>query len=422
MGKIHVGVDMGGYAFNPSINQVSLSGFNPLFLEQILLITNVTAGIIIYDFSSSTNNGTISNNVITLDYNCSVMSSNDSLQIFISYAASTAAQRVMIDDNSEMKIMGVQSYLSQRERKQSNSDQVYELLTYDTNMEKIFGSEILVNNKRIKTENMDAPDTFVGSRMYALNREVICVLSGHSTGTVQLSGTWAGTITFYGTVDYTSWQTLVGSNINVATTAAATTTTSGIFIFPVGGLVAFKATFTTYTSGQCFATLGASYSFPRANVQTTYDTNTAQALYTYGTIRDSLSLPQPWSNNYTYNPGDSCFYIDRWYVCISQHTSATAGNTPTNTTYWTLDVRQLKSLVTSSHVSSPTDPRIRVEIDMDGYQYRLAETQQILTALQLQNDMIYQDYVLTCMQDGPNGKSMFMGQSGMGIYNFQELR
>ena len=55
---------------------------NPISLENILLITNVTDNIIIYNFADSSFGGTVTNNVLTLTYNTAAMSNNDKLQIF----------------------------------------------------------------------------------------------------------------------------------------------------------------------------------------------------------------------------------------------------------------------------------------------------------------------------------------------------
>ncbi len=81
---IQGGQVLGGYTFSPSTNKVTITGltFN-LSLEQIYLITDATAGIIIYNFASSTTNGTIANNVITLDYNCASLFASDALQILV---------------------------------------------------------------------------------------------------------------------------------------------------------------------------------------------------------------------------------------------------------------------------------------------------------------------------------------------------
>lgn len=79
-----LGQVLGSYSFNPSTNTLTIIGlsFN-LALEQLLLITDATAGITIFQFNISNMNGSISNNVITLDYNCSALSATDALQIYV---------------------------------------------------------------------------------------------------------------------------------------------------------------------------------------------------------------------------------------------------------------------------------------------------------------------------------------------------
>jgi phosphomevalonate kinase len=56
-------------------------------LANILLITNVTANTIIYNFADSTNGATsFANNVLTLDHNTISMNSTDVLQIYLDLA------------------------------------------------------------------------------------------------------------------------------------------------------------------------------------------------------------------------------------------------------------------------------------------------------------------------------------------------
>lgn len=75
----------GTYAFNPTAKTVTFSGLSQqITLANILLITNVTANTIIYNFASPTT-GAVSfvNNVLTLDYDTTSMSATDVLQIYI---------------------------------------------------------------------------------------------------------------------------------------------------------------------------------------------------------------------------------------------------------------------------------------------------------------------------------------------------
>jgi hypothetical protein len=78
----------GTYAFNPTAKTVTFSGLSQqITLANILLITNVTANTIIYNFaSSSTGAVSFANNVLTLDYDTTSMSATDVLQIYLDLA------------------------------------------------------------------------------------------------------------------------------------------------------------------------------------------------------------------------------------------------------------------------------------------------------------------------------------------------
>lgn len=71
------------YSFNPSTKQIVLNELTSVKLEQILLITNTTDNIIIYNFADNNLGGSIVGNVLTLKYNTTSMDVSDSLQIFI---------------------------------------------------------------------------------------------------------------------------------------------------------------------------------------------------------------------------------------------------------------------------------------------------------------------------------------------------
>ena len=75
------------YTFTPSTNTVVLNGYTDA--KRLLLITNTKSNIIIYNFAdvnatatSVTYNATTDRTTIVLAYNCSAMSSTDTLQIF----------------------------------------------------------------------------------------------------------------------------------------------------------------------------------------------------------------------------------------------------------------------------------------------------------------------------------------------------
>lgn len=78
-----VGVDIGSYTFNKTNKTITFTDCGALTLDNILLITNVTDHIILYNFADTTTTGTMTNNVLTLAYNTSTMSDTDNLQIYI---------------------------------------------------------------------------------------------------------------------------------------------------------------------------------------------------------------------------------------------------------------------------------------------------------------------------------------------------
>ena len=70
------------YTFNKTSKTVTFTDYTSIDLDSILLITNVTDNIIIYNFADPLLGGTVTNNVLTLTYNTSTMDNGDKLQIF----------------------------------------------------------------------------------------------------------------------------------------------------------------------------------------------------------------------------------------------------------------------------------------------------------------------------------------------------
>ena len=83
------------YTFNSSTRQVTLTDYTSVSLESFLLITNVTDNVIIYNFADPAKGGTVSTNVLTLDYDTTSMSNGDSLQIFIDDGESPATNSAL---------------------------------------------------------------------------------------------------------------------------------------------------------------------------------------------------------------------------------------------------------------------------------------------------------------------------------------
>jgi hypothetical protein len=71
------------YTFTPSSRQITLTGRASVNLNQLLMIVNVTSGVIIYLYNDPTKGATVAGNVVTLIYDTTAMSAGDSLQIFL---------------------------------------------------------------------------------------------------------------------------------------------------------------------------------------------------------------------------------------------------------------------------------------------------------------------------------------------------
>jgi hypothetical protein len=81
-----LGIEIEGeYAFNAASKTITFSGVSQsLTLANILLITNVTDNVIIYNFADSAKGATsFSSNILTLTYDTTSMSNTDVLQIYL---------------------------------------------------------------------------------------------------------------------------------------------------------------------------------------------------------------------------------------------------------------------------------------------------------------------------------------------------
>ena len=69
------------YTFNSAASTITFSDYSSIHLNRVLLIVNVTTNTIIYNFANPALGGDVASNVLTLDYDTSVMSSGDILMI-----------------------------------------------------------------------------------------------------------------------------------------------------------------------------------------------------------------------------------------------------------------------------------------------------------------------------------------------------
>src|SRR5689334_24109262 len=86
------------------------------------------------------------------------------------------------------------------------------------------------------------------STLGAANATLEIPLGGFGSIGVQIGGAWTGTITFEGTIDHGTWQTLNVAKTN-STTQVTSTTANGVWVGSVAGLRAARARMSAYTSG-----------------------------------------------------------------------------------------------------------------------------------------------------------------------------
>ncbi len=70
------------YAFDASDKKITFSDYTSINHEGILLITNVLDNQIIYNFADASAGGTVSGNILTLNFDTTSMSDTDPLQIY----------------------------------------------------------------------------------------------------------------------------------------------------------------------------------------------------------------------------------------------------------------------------------------------------------------------------------------------------
>ena len=94
------------YTFNAAAKQITFNTSETITLPQLLLITNVTDNLIVYNFADPNYGGTITNNVLTLTYNTSLMSDSDSLQIFLENQYTPASQETLQYLSDQTALLG----------------------------------------------------------------------------------------------------------------------------------------------------------------------------------------------------------------------------------------------------------------------------------------------------------------------------
>ena len=345
-------------------------------------------------------------------------------------------------------MLGDQGVIQQREQATGASPHPeLELLTLDTNMLNAFGTQPLTNAGRIKVENAMIPEQIVQGAMSALNQEVKINLSGMGTLTLQTQGVWAGTLSFFGSVDGQNWNAINGLALN-AIIFTVSSTLGGIFRFPVSGLTAFKVQFTAYTSGAARVVIVATPVVTTPTVVAITSTS-AQSVTAQGSVagpvnqnadgrlvvqdsgfaKDSLLYPDAFNPLTTYNPGDTMTWGNgQVYVCVAVLAGGTAASTySTNgvplAAFFVIDKRQNKSVVANQYAYGPGSARLKVETELTQYTREVSEKQMMRQELGQFADIASREATLLAMDDtGFNyNKGYGLEQDGSAHYLYEEI-
>jgi hypothetical protein len=99
------------YTFNPTAKSITFNDYTSIDLERVLLITNVTRNEIIYSFADPSKGGSVSGNVLTLNYDTTDMDDTDRLQIWYEDVELPAIESGNINDLLQLFKMLVQTPL-----------------------------------------------------------------------------------------------------------------------------------------------------------------------------------------------------------------------------------------------------------------------------------------------------------------------
>lgn len=208
-------LDRTDFVFTPGAagaGTIAFRGEAPAF-ETIQLATNVTRGVTVYQFNSTTKGSAGYNevtNTLTLDLDTSTHSASDVLQVIVDDIE---------EENGFTRVGGVDPN------------------GYAMGLRVNQRGHFVPSDQEIVSRSLDR----VGSL-------VLVDTTGYNSVVVQLAGTWAGTQTFEVSNDGTSWNACAGWSVTGGATPVTSATANGHWILPCLGRF-FRVRFSTYTSG-----------------------------------------------------------------------------------------------------------------------------------------------------------------------------
>lgn len=224
-----IGSDVGRFVFDPASKTITFHDMLEIGLENVLVITNVTAGTMLYNFADPALGGALVGNVLTLEHDTTAMQAGDSLQVWVD---------IPVEHQDYREEFGLDP----------------DFVT-DTNLMQVFGTAPLIEDGMLKGNTRPARLPRKDAVLDKLNREVRIPCEGMNTVGIQLSGVWVGTVAIEGSINGADFLPLSGVSIGAATSFGSTSTSNQAMVFNCAGLSIVRCRYYTYTSGQCWVSM-----------------------------------------------------------------------------------------------------------------------------------------------------------------------
>lgn len=89
-------IKINNYVFNPILGTIVFSDYKSIKLDDIILITDVATGTIIYNFAAPNLTGSVSGNILTLNYQTSALLNSTKLSIYYDDGKTPATDDVLM--------------------------------------------------------------------------------------------------------------------------------------------------------------------------------------------------------------------------------------------------------------------------------------------------------------------------------------
>jgi len=230
------------YTFDASAKTLIFGDYGSISLESVLLVTNVTDNVIIYNFADPAKGGSVATNVLTMDYDTTSMDDADDLQIY--YDDPTATQAVSFSSlpagTNNIGDVDIASLPNEGQQTMANSISV----------------AVASDQTSVPTQ-LNANQTNVTGTITTSSSTVTATdLSGIGGLTVTIYGTYAGVNATFEVYDGVNWVAILAQPTNTVTPTLVSATgvlssnsTNTWNIGPILGWTQFRVRATAYTSG-----------------------------------------------------------------------------------------------------------------------------------------------------------------------------